>query len=151
MTRVDFYILPQSDNAARWHFTCRLVDKALRQGNCLLIHTGSHADALTLDNLLWSAMPESFLPHDVLPAGKQTPVHIGWGEDSAHHHHLLINLGPEIPAFFSRFERVIEVVTQDPASLAESRERYRFYRERGYPLDTLRIGGSTQTPAAAAT
>lgn len=134
MTRVDFYILPQADDEARWLFACRLVDKAWRLGNRLLVHTASHAIAQHLDELLWTFRTDSFLPHALLPAGKTTPVHIGWGEDSTHHHDLLINLGDSIPGFFSRFERVAEIVTQQPQQLADSRERYRFYRERGYEL-----------------
>ncbi len=112
----------------------------------MLVNTASHDVAQKFDALLWSLQPDSFLPHELLPAGKQTPVHIGWGEDSPHHHDLLINLGDAIPGFFSRFERVIEIVTQDPEQLAESRKRFRFYRERGYALETINLPAS-QNPA----
>jgi DNA polymerase III subunit chi len=134
MTRVDFYILPQADDDARWQFTCRLVDKAWRLGNRLLVHTASSAVGQKLDELLWLSRADSFLPHAVLPASQHSPVHIGWNEDSGNHHDLLINLGDSIPGFFSRFERVAEIVCQQPEQLAASRERFRFYRERGYEL-----------------
>ena len=48
----------------------------------------------------------------------------------------MINLSEEIPAFFSRFTRVAELVDQAPTSRNLARERYRFYRDRGYSLDS---------------
>ena len=44
-----------------------------------------------------------------------------------------MNLAGDIPPFFSRYERVIEIVTQDPATTEAGRDHYRFYRDRGYP------------------
>lgn len=136
MTRIDFYLLAETDDAARWHFTCRLVDKAWRQGNRMLIHTADGKTSQHLDALLWSFRADSFLPHDVLPTINQSPVHIGHDEYSGNHHDLLINLDNNIPGFFSRFERVAEIVTQQPAQRDTCRERYRFYRERGYEIQT---------------
>jgi DNA polymerase III subunit chi len=52
---------------------------------------------------------------------------------------VLINLGAEVPQFFGRFERVAELVDQRPELLAQSRERFRFYRERGYELNTHQL------------
>lgn len=140
MTRVDFYILPQAEDSARLHYVCRLAEKAWQQGNRILIHAASPDAAQKIDQMLWTFRADSFLPHDRLPAMQLSPVHIGTGEDSGSHHDLLINLGASIPAFFSRFERVAEVVTQEEKQLVQSRERYRFYRERGYPLETHNIG-----------
>jgi len=39
----------------------------------------------------------------------------------------------------SRFERVCEPIDQDPSVRAAGRERFRFYRERGYLLDHHQI------------
>ena len=62
-------------------------------------------------------------------------IAIGWGQDPEGHSDLLINLQLEIPAFFSRFQRVAEVVTQDTDSLAALRRSWTFYKERGYQLE----------------
>jgi DNA polymerase-3 subunit chi len=43
-----------------------------------------------------------------------------------------VNLHAQTPPFFSRFERLAEIVGIDDAEAG--RERYRFYRERGYEL-----------------
>ena len=53
---------------------------------------------------------------------------------------MLINLGLAPPPFFSRFERLAEIVGVDPADAEAGRERYRFYRERGYELRTHSLG-----------
>jgi len=52
---------------------------------------------------------------------------------------LLINLGLDVPGFFSRFERVAEVVDGDETQKAKGRERFRFYKDRGYPLETHKL------------
>ena len=45
---------------------------------------------------------------------------------------MLINLGSDVPTFFGRFDRVAEIVLDPERDLG--RERYRHYRDRGYPL-----------------
>ena len=52
---------------------------------------------------------------------------------------LLINLADEIPMFFSRFQRVVEVVSEDKQSRESGRNRFRFYRDRGYDLRTHQL------------
>jgi len=61
-------------------------------------------------------------------------VQIGWGEHPDHHHDVLINLSSPQPNFFSRFQRVLEVVIQDEAILSQTRQHYKFYKERGYQV-----------------
>jgi DNA polymerase-3 subunit chi len=52
---------------------------------------------------------------------------------------VLVNLASTVPAFFSRFNRVAELVGNDEAARAAARERYRFYQERGYTLNTHKL------------
>jgi len=47
---------------------------------------------------------------------------------------LLINLHNECSPFFSRFERVIEIVGDNAEDSRMGRERYKFYKDRGYEL-----------------
>ena len=44
-----------------------------------------------------------------------------------------------VPEFFSRFERVAELVENDEQQRHHGRERFRFYKERGYPLQTHNV------------
>lgn len=134
MTRVDFYILPDDDEDRRQVYLCRLVDKAWRMGNRVWIHVPEDARAEALDERLWTFSEGSFLPHERSGEGADDcPVILGGGDpDSARE--LLVNEDAEVPSFFSRFERVAEVINQDPESKSKGRARYAFYRDRGYEL-----------------
>ena len=63
---------------------------------------------------------------------------------------MLVNLHAEPPPFFSRFERLAEIVGVDDAAAA-GRERYKFYRERGYELRAhdMRERGLSRCPPRA--
>ena len=50
------------------------------------------------------------------------------------HDDVLLNLSEEAPAFFSRFNRLIEVVGKDEGDKTSARTRFRFYKDRGYDL-----------------
>lgn len=147
MTHIDFYILPDTSSDARWHFVCRLIDKAVRMGHRVLVTMDSQAEAQELDELLWTFKPESFIPHQCLNDKRLpgTPVEICFGPlqtlqqvlqqtTPGDHQGLLINLSSGIPADFSRFERLSEVVIQAADILKNTRDHYSFYRERGYPI-----------------
>jgi DNA polymerase-3 subunit chi len=136
MTRIDFYILEQRQQQARMRFACRLAEKAWQQGNRVYIHAQDAEQCRRLDELLWTFRAGSFVPHslDDAPDADAAPIHIGHGNEPQHHDQVLINLAPEVPLFFSRFERVTELVDQDEQVRKQGRERFRFYRDRGYPL-----------------
>ncbi|MDX5409499.1 MAG: DNA polymerase III subunit chi [Thauera sp.] len=141
MTRVDFYVLPDADPAQRPLLACRLAEKAYGQGLKVYIHTATEGEALHLDELLWTFRAGSFLPHSLhsAVAGEAPPILLGHDHEPAQHTDVLINLGADVPLFFGRFERVAELVDQRPELLAQSRERFRFYRERGYELNTHQL------------
>jgi len=67
-------------------------------------------------------------------------VLIAHAGESGDEHDVLINLAPDVPVFFSRFERVAEPVDAEPPARAASRERFRFYRDRGYEPTVHRLG-----------
>lgn len=142
MTRVDFYILGQQARDNRYQFTCRLVDKIHGQGRRVYIHAGSGAEVQHLDRLLWTFREQSFIPHgrvgDADP--ELTPVLLGWQGDPREEDDVLINLASEVPEFFSRFDRVAEVMDSDPEVRRAGRKRFHFYRDRGCPLKTHEIG-----------
>ncbi len=143
MTRVDFYVLPSDTPRNRAVLACRLAEKAYSQGNKVYIHTGSEQLSQELDELLWTFRQGSFVPHALLGDDdeSETPVIVGHAEPGNHHHEVLINFAQEVPAFFGRFERVAELVDQQPEYLKLARERYTFYRERGYELQSHKLKG----------
>ena len=148
MTRVDFYVLDDQAEAARERFACRLVEKAFRLKHKVYLHAASTAAAQRLDALLWTFSEGSFIPHvlaapDLDPSlADATPVQIGTGEEPGFDAAVLVNLDGVVPGFFSRFERVAEIVGGDATERTQARERFKFYRDRGYVLETHRIGSA---------
>ena len=115
--------------------TVGIIAGTADQGHRIFINAADEAQARTLDELLWSFRPASFLPHGLQGQEHSDTIAIGWGQEPLDHNDLLINLQLDIPPFFSRFQRVAEVVTQDPDSLQALRESWKFYKERGYQLE----------------
>ena len=139
MTRIDFYISKQAAPGTREQLACRLAEKAYRLGHDVFIHTPSPADAKRVDELLWTFRDGSFVPHDVGHEPGPAKVTVGAGDEPAHTPHLLINLAPQVPAYFSRFERVAEFVDGVEENKSSGRERFRFYKDRGYELGTTNL------------
>ncbi|MCO3488272.1 DNA polymerase III subunit chi [Pseudomonas aeruginosa] len=111
MTRVDFYVIPSADPSARLQVACRLAEKA------------------------WQA----FIPHSLAEEDAEAPVALGLGEPPGNHRDLLINLTLEAPGFVANFSRVAELVVEEPAIRQAARDKFRFYREQGYPLQDHRL------------
>ena len=135
MTLVGFYVVQSAAPGERLNIAARLADKAFQRGHRILINACDEQQARQLDDLLWGFRASSFLPHGLLGQADSETIGIGWGQDPDTHSDLLINLQLEIPAFFSRFNRVAEVVTQEPDSLVALRRSWTFYKERGYQLE----------------
>jgi DNA polymerase III subunit chi len=133
MTRIDFH----SNVPHKLAYACRLVRKA-RSADCKIVLLGRDRSELNqLDQLLWTFSEQDFLPHvhASSPLAPQTPVILTEDDSIAlPHHHILINLSGNTPGHFARFERMFEIIASDDADKAAGRERYRFYKERGYPL-----------------
>ena len=147
MTQVDFYILDYPASDASQQFACRLAEKAYLKGHKVHIHTGDAALAQRLDELMWHFREPSFLPHCLSTATEaaDSPIHIGYDEQGLQHDDVLINLADEVPLFFSQFHRVAELVGKDEETRQRGRQRFTFYRDRGYPLQshTLSAGSTT--------
>ena len=141
MTQVDFYILQEGAGGDRYRLACRIADKARRAGHRVVIHTCSAEEARHMDRLLWTFQEQSFVPHGLLGEAvpEINPVTIGDAEQAHEEHVFLIIVAMESPSFFSRFERLAECVDYDDVVRSASRERYRFYRDRGYPMSLHEI------------
>ena len=141
MTEVDFYILNGEDARQRMQFACRLTDKAYRLGHKVYVHTESAQQSRELDDLLWTFQQNSFVPHAVYDENNEAPPPVQLGHDTEPDasHQVLINLATDVPLFFSRFERVAELVNKDNSVRQQGRSRYSFYKERGYQLRSHKI------------
>lgn len=129
MTRVDFY----TGSEDKLRTACQLCHKAMQSGLRVLVHVADEAVARKLDQLLWHYPPTAFMPHcRSFEADAATlPVVIG-SDENFPHSELLISLHDECPAFFSRFERVIEIVGSGDEDAKLGRARFKFYRDLGF-------------------
>tara|TARA_E500000331_G_C17009607_1_gene605782 strand:- start:82 stop:504 length:423 start_codon:yes stop_codon:yes gene_type:complete len=138
LTQVDFYQIESSESALL--FACRLIEKVYRLKHKIHVHTASNDEAEALDDLLWTFKPESFIPHERYGSVLAAPVQICHQANPVLHQDVLINLSASIPDFFSRFKRVAEIVPQETERRDSARESFRFYQERGYPLNYHKMG-----------
>ncbi|MCG6872944.1 MAG: DNA polymerase III subunit chi [Gammaproteobacteria bacterium] len=135
MTRIDFYLVQSPGESAARRVACRLANKAWRAGNQVFIHTRNEDETQAMDELLWTFSPGSFVPHGTGESDPAAPVVIDAGPAPEDHTAVLISLRDEVPEGFSRFQRLAEIVAADEVARNGARERYRFYRDRGYPLE----------------
>ncbi|MFG0529079.1 DNA polymerase III subunit chi [Pseudomonas sp. yb_2] len=139
MSKVDFYILPTDSLSARLDFACKLCEKAWRLGHRVYLHCQDAEQRSKLDQRLWRFKGEAFVPHDLAEVHADADVVLGLADNAGEHHGLLINLGASVPGFVGQFERVAEIVVEEPAIRQSARERFRFYREQGYALQDHRL------------
>ncbi len=134
MTQIDFHILQEASVEARWLYVCRFIEKVERLGHRILVVVDTLEEAQELDDLLWSFKPESFIAHQIIGGDEEANVEITYTANAGEHHDVLINLSSQIPEYFSRFARAAEIVIQEPKILENTREHYKFYKQRGYPI-----------------
>lgn len=138
MTRIDFYT--GVDDKARLAHS--IAGKVLARDQHLVIALADEAALTALDKALWTLAATSFVPHcraDDALAGR-TPILLTCADDPLPNgDQVLLNLRPDPPAFFSRFDRLLEFVGTDSDDIERSRQRFRFYRDRGYEITTHKL------------
>jgi DNA polymerase-3 subunit chi len=138
MTQIDFYT--HVDDKVRT--ACRLAAKAFSRELRVMVLCPDADTAGRVDRLLWTTPATSFIPHcfggDALAT--VTPIVVDHDGAEPLHDQMLLNLRPEWPPFFSRFQRLIEIVSRDDEDRRLARERFKFYRDRGYEIRTHDLG-----------
>ena len=137
MTRIDFY--HYADDKLR--FACRLAAKAYDQSTRLVVYAPEARVLGEFDKALWTSQSTRFVPHAFAGTAiaAETPVILASSGEDLPHHDVLLNLAHEWPPFFASFERLLEIVTADDGDKAKARERYAFYRKRGYDIKVNNI------------
>jgi DNA polymerase III subunit chi len=122
--------------AARW-----LAEAAVARRTVLVLAPGEET-AERLDRLLWTQAATSFVAHARAdsPLAAESPIVITRDIGTLPHDQVLLNLGDELPPNFARFEELVEVVSDDDEVRLPARERFKFYRERGYAPESRDIG-----------
>ena len=131
MTRIDFHTNVPDKIA----YACRLVRKAVLAGNRVVLLTEDATRLAQLNDALWTFSATDFLPHVVAAdaLAPQTPV-VLTDDDSAElpHHDILVNLSRRLPANFSSFQRVFEIISSDLDDAAAGRKRYLSYKQQDH-------------------
>jgi len=135
VTEVEFH----TGVADKLGFACRLLRKACRKGVRVVV-TGPTPLLDSLDRDLWTFEQQEFVPHLRLPRGAasplaaRTPIWLVDGTLPDGGPDVLVNLGAELPADLSAWQRVIEIVSAEPDDEAAGRQRWRSYKARGLPV-----------------
>ncbi len=134
MTRIEFVLLDTgADKASVYERVHHFANAAASNGG-MFIHADDPADSYALSTLINPSAEYASAPSKALASITESAVVVGHGREPDGTHHTLLNLAPEVPWFFGRFERMIEVVQSDENARKSGRERYRYYKCRGYPL-----------------
>lgn len=134
MTEVAFHF----NVPGKLAYACRLLRKASASGSRVVV-TGEPELLRTLDTELWTFSAVEFIAHchaaaadpEVLAA---SPVVLSESARGTPHQQVLLNLGLRVPDGFERYERLIEVVTQDDDDRRQARGRWKHYADRGYAI-----------------
>ena len=133
MTRIDFY----SNVESKLHTVCKISARALKARNKVIILATDESTKRSIDKLLWTYQPISFLPHTGLNAAlaNKTPILVSDTLEHTPHTDVLINLTDKCPTIFSRFARLIEIVGHDADDKNAARGRWKHYKDRGYLIN----------------
>jgi DNA polymerase-3 subunit chi len=133
MTNIIFYRIKGDFNSLLL-FACKLVNKAYQKKISVLINTSEEGISKKIDEKLWSFDSVSFIPHDIESEPSST-IAINHELNPGRHDQLLINLSDSsTPRWFSRFQKVIEIVYDEQEVINNKRKQYSFYQSRGYPI-----------------
>ena len=136
MTKIDFYLVKGDELL----FACRLISLIYRKGHKIHVQTPSLEYAKALDEKLWNFSEDSFIPHSLKEDQLNAPIKICTARDSPEHKDVFVNLSGITPTFFSRFDRVAEVVPEKESDRSAARKAYSFYKERGYEVRFHKMG-----------
>jgi DNA polymerase III subunit chi len=147
MTRIEFnFNVPDKRQLIE-----NLALAALQKHRKVTIFTENAAQSASISEYLWQNNPTSFLPNivtDLVADSTRALTHasasrmvIGSQADTFDsdliYDDLLINLTATEPGFFSRFTQLVELVGVDEQDKLTARARYKFYRDRGYEINSI--------------
>ena len=142
MTKIDFYYHVEN----KFQTACSLSAKAYARGMKVLAFCADAEASQKFSRMLWTAPALSFIPHCTADdkLAPVTPVIVDHAGANPIHDDVLINLRTERPPFFSRFQRLVEIVTLDKEDRELARDRFKFYRDRGYAIENHDLSKSPQ-------
>ena len=145
MKQVDFYLISNQVNNAKYKLASRLSNKLQRLNQSALIITDNETSTTELNQVMWSFSDTSFLAHDLISDDKHlSSIQIGDASLASpnfleKNHNVLINISSEVPIFNHHFTRIAEIVEQDEQSKVAARVRFKRYQTEGFEIKTHHI------------
>lgn len=135
MTRVRFYT--NVDDALA--LIRQLVTAAMARQRQVTVYVRDRQHAVSISDFLWSQPADSFLPNALADTSEatHTPIQLAWLPEQIQQDDVLFNCQPLQPLFFGRFRHLIEIISRDEADKAAGRQRWAFYRDRGYSVEHI--------------
>jgi DNA polymerase-3 subunit chi len=149
---VHFYLHPAQNSHELHYAACGLGEQAYRRGLSVYFLCGSLRQAQQLDALLWTYAEDRFLPHQlyVPDSNSRIPLQIGYPEIlGCPAADVLINMSEAVPAFYSQFNRVVELIPQEATQRQLARAKYRHYQHEQCEVVTQNVGIVPALPAKA--
>jgi DNA polymerase III subunit chi len=133
MPEINIYILKTDSLQERYRFACKLIEQVYhRQGIFCYIQTNSPQQSHTIDELLWSFRPKSFVPHEIyhdeMPKTldrvliSHQPAPKLWQQ-------IIVNLSDEFPAPLRWAGKIIEITDNVEQHKILVRERCKYYQK----------------------
>ncbi len=143
MTRIDFHFNAEH----RLHYACRVTRKARAAGKRLVVFARDADRLAQFDTALWTFSALDFLPHVYMDSAlaADTPVLLTPDAERAPASDVLLTLDDETPpdfsTLFTRYERVIEVVSRNDDDRARARCALQDLSRTRFSADHIRGGG----------
>lgn len=139
MTRIDFAFGAPD----RLRMACQVVRKRYLAGQRLVVYCKEGSRLAAFDRMLWAFDDTSFVPHVLAndPLAAETPVVLTAGDPwqaaqaavaNGQPQPWLLNLDDACPPGFDAFERLLEIVSDDPDDKQAARQRWRPYQGAGH-------------------
>lgn len=142
MTKISFYKV-SGGVASAINLAAKLTEKSIEEKCKVLWQVSDEKFVKHVDQVLWGYSHTSFLPHGIGPLSG--PVGISKESTPGIHHEVLMNFQKDIPAWFSRFERLIEFIYEDHTDIEIKRQHFRFFKDRGYETDYIDLSNEKFT------
>lgn len=135
MTKIRFYTDVTEPSVLIQH----LVNQALARQRRVTIYVSDRDQAQAIGDQLWQQTADSFVPNALADAANTalTPVQLVWLPEQIQQDDLLFNCHASLPKFFSRFRHVFELIGTEEADKMAGRQRWAFYRDRGYEIQHM--------------
>ncbi|MDH0521948.1 DNA polymerase III subunit chi [Achromobacter xylosoxidans] len=139
MTRIDFAFGAPD----RLRMACQVVRKRYLAGQRLVVYCKEGSRLAAFDRMLWAFDDTSFVPHVLAndPLAAETPVVLTAGDPwqaaqaavaDGQPQPWLLNLDDACPPGFDAFERLLEIVSDDPDDKQAASQRWRAYQGAGH-------------------